>query len=49
MVLFVAIIVQLIALKRLATARRVCGFATVLSCLVVIYSLSLLLSNAKFT
>jgi hypothetical protein len=48
LVSLVAAIVQFVAGERIVTARRLCGFATVLSCLVVLYSLSLLLRHSAF-
>jgi hypothetical protein len=48
MVSFVMVIVQLIAMERLKTAQRLCSFATALSCVVVIYSLSLFLTHTNY-
>jgi len=41
-------IIQLIASQQLVTARRICSFAIVISCVVVLYSLSLLVQHAGF-
>jgi hypothetical protein len=48
MVAVVAVVVQAIALERLATARRLFKFATLAGCAVVLYSFSLLLQNTSF-
>jgi len=48
MVALVAVVVQCIAIERLATARRLFSFATLAGCAVVLYSFALWLQNTSY-
>lgn len=48
MVALIVVVIQTVAIQRLATAQRLFNFATLTSCAVVLYSFALLVQNTRY-